>query len=67
MHVKQFDYDIIKIKNLKISKSVNLSLVNWERVFPTGYPPFCLDMPSCLCLVGFVQPWFLVVPRVLCR
>ena len=31
MHVKQYDYDIIKIKSLKISKSVNLSLVNWER------------------------------------
>ena len=34
------DLNAIKIKNLKISTSVYLSLVNWERVFPMGYPPF---------------------------
>ena len=47
MHVKQYDYILkssiitqnFKIKNLKISKSVYLSPVNWERVFPMGYPP----------------------------
>ena len=46
---KQYDYNIytskhylsaIKIKNLKNSKSVNLSPVNLERVFPMGYPHF---------------------------
>ena len=30
-------YDYTKTENLKISKSVNLSPVNQERVFPTGY------------------------------
>ena len=30
----------MEIKKLKTSTSVYLSLVNWERVFPTGYPPF---------------------------
>ena len=52
----------IKIKNLKTSTSVYLSLVNWRRVFPTGYPHFCVGMPSCLHLVGLVQSWFPVAP-----
>ena len=29
----------MKIKSLKTSTSVYLSLVSWERVYPTGYPP----------------------------
>ena len=29
----------LKILKLKTSTSVSLSLVNWEKVFPTGYPP----------------------------
>ena len=33
--------NVMKIKNLKTSTSVYLSLVDWERVKPTGYTP-CL-------------------------
>ena len=36
------DLNAIKIKNLKILISVYLSPVDWERVFPMGYPPFLL-------------------------
>ena len=51
----------MKIKNLKNSTSVYLSLVNWEGYTLLATPHFCLGMPSCLHLVGLVQSWFLVI------
>ena len=32
----------ISVWNLKTSTTVYLSPMNWERVYPTGYPPFLL-------------------------
>ena len=70
MHVKQYDYILklsiitqkFKIKNLKISITVNLSPMSQERVFQMGYPLFlCLGMPLCLGLICLVELWILVV------
>ena len=62
LHLK-IKYNNTKIKNLKILKSVNLSPVNQERVFPVGYPLFlCLGMPLCLGFIDLVWLWLLVVP-----
>ena len=52
----------MKIKNIKTSTSVYLSPVNWGRGSLLATLHFCLDMPSSLCLVSLVEPWFLVVP-----